>query len=517
MRFNELFENKIVENQSDAEAERAKTDLTQLGQAIESLPAEDSQTKTSVINRLKQISSAIQNFVVKATSQPVKEDKLDDSVAGLIETLKQQIQQVEDSDIDEATKAKFIIPIRQNLDQLTSQVQKLTKVKEKAVATAEEAKAFVQQVSSYLVTLGNKVQGYTEVEDLSSLTSAERKNVKSVAVNAQKFSNTLKQALFGKIVDIQEQGIKPNDIKVFLQACVNGEVIDMKQLIGNSTGNVRDFVREKHLRMFDIFVNQNIFSYSPGTTSGSIGPGEMALSMMGNPAEKGKTGDLLIDGKELEIKAGGAKGSGGRLNSKALTKPTTGWKVWSKNISQILQNAPDQPLTRIPNVKTGKTVTITNSMRGWDGNYKSASGKLGSAYNFLPTVMPLLNAEVLEPYSDKQQTEQLFLQSFKAMTGNWDKIQIQGTTAEDLVKDAVNADGTVEFTNMAKAWARIAYESYHLADGIEAIMFLRTDTLNFVIVDDGTDFIRNFGNLKVSGFVWNDDQQNPTPGFLPVQ
>jgi hypothetical protein len=103
----------------------------------------------------------------------------------------------------------------------------------------------------------------------------------------------------------------------------------MKALITNPTGNVRDFVVNNRVnnKMFDIFVNQDIFSYAPGTTSGGVGPGEMALSMMGNPAQKGKTGDLLIDGKEIEIKAGGQKGSGGRLNSKALTKPTTGWKI----------------------------------------------------------------------------------------------------------------------------------------------------------------------------------------------
>jgi hypothetical protein len=241
----------------------------------------------------------------------------------------------------------------------------------------------------------------------------------------------------------------------------------------------------------------------------------MALSMMGNPAEKGKTGDLLIDGKELEIKAGGASGSGGRLNSKALTKPTTGWKVWSENISQIMQNAPDEPLTRVTSQKTGATLTLTKSLKGWDGNFTSKEGKLGSAYNFLPTIVPLLNSEILAPYSDKQQTEKLFVESFKAMTGNWD--QIKNVNPDELIIDAVNADGTVDFIPMAKAWARVAYESYHLADGIEAIMFLRTDTLNYVIVDNGEDFINNFDKLKVSGFVWNDDQQNPTPGFLPAK
>ena len=43
------------------------------------------------------------------------------------------------------------------------------------------------------------------------------------AINAEKFK-TLKQALFGKIIDMQEDDdVQPADIKEFLQACVDGK------------------------------------------------------------------------------------------------------------------------------------------------------------------------------------------------------------------------------------------------------------------------------------------------------
>jgi hypothetical protein len=513
--------NELFENAPSLDSQKAINDLDTLETSIESLPdsPENDQTKKSVIARLKQLSDAVTSFVAKAAGQPqqangVSEDALDDSVAAIIDNLKQQITAIEQLDIDDAVKKQFIAPVRQNLDKLTSQVQKLTTVKNKAIKTADEAKAFVKEVSGYLVTLGNKVQDFTEVDNFDSLNSNERKKV----INAQKFTSTLKQALFGKVVEIQEEVINPNDIKAFLKNCVDGKVIDMKALITNPTGNVRDFVVNNRVnnKMFDIFVNQDIFSYAPGTTSGGVGPGEMALSMMGNPAQKGKTGDLLIDGKEIEIKAGGQKGSGGRLNSKELTKPTTGWKVWSKNISQILQNAPNEPLTRVTNAKSGATSTLTTSMRGWDGNakniQKSGKSKLGSQYNYGPGGIDNLNSEVLEPYSSQQQTSQMFIETFKSMTGNWDQIDVP---KDELINKAINADGTIDYNEMTKAWSRIAYESYRLSDGIQVIMFLRTDSLNFVIIDDGDDFINKFDSLKVSGFVWNDDQQNPTPGFLP--
>ena len=44
-------------------------------------------------------------------------------------------------------------------------------------------------------------------------------------------------------------------------------------------------------------------------------------------------------------------------------------------------------------------------------------------------------------------------------------------------------------------------------------MFINTDTRNFLIIKDGEDLINNWDGLKVTSFTWNDDQQNPTPGF----
>ena len=72
-------------------------------------------------------------------------------------------------------------------------------------------------------------------------------------------------------------------------------------LLRLSKGNIK-VVDPKYQKVFDVFVEENIFSYAPGTTSGAIGPGEMALSMMGNPAEKGKTGDLRIGEKKLKLR-----------------------------------------------------------------------------------------------------------------------------------------------------------------------------------------------------------------------
>jgi hypothetical protein len=47
-------------------------------------------------------------------------------------------------------------------------------------------------------------------------------------------------------------------------------------------------------------------------------------------------------------------------------------------------------------------------------------------------------------------------------------------------------------------------------------MFLRTDTLDYTIAEDGDDLVSKLGDTVImgAGFNWNDDQQTPTPGYI---
>ncbi len=545
MKFRELLVIKEAVEQSDLEAQKAIHDLDVIGSALSQLPPEKQNVKTSVANKLKQMSDSVAAFLAKAkiqhqeqpavpapvAKQPVQPapqpalkkpaqpapvesireaEEVDSSVLATIATLKEQIKAIEASNIDEKIKKEFITPMRKNLDQLTKQVEELKSARDVAIGKQKEAESFVKEVSSYLVALGNKVQGYQE-QDLGAMSSKERTLATKRAVNAAEFTKTLKQALFGKIVDIQsEANVDPKEIKEFLAACVKGDVINMLSVISTDRGNIKDHVNDKYSKLFNIFVEQNIFSYSPGKTSGAIGPGEMALSMMGNPAEKAKKGDLKIGDMELEIKASAS--TGGRLNSKSIAKATAGWEPWRKGIADILSAAPKNA-TIYTTDKKGVDVKIPlNKFDGNQYNVTKGKAKLGSKYNWNPTGLKLLNQEVLEPFSDFNKTYDLFHNTIKALVLNIDKIK----NADKLIATAINQDGTVDIEKMNKAYARIAYESYHLADGITSIMFLRTDTLDYTIIKDGNDLVKKLYKTVVmgAGFNWNDDQQTPTPGFI---
>jgi hypothetical protein len=87
----------------------------------------------------------------------------------------------------------------------------------------------------------------------------------------------------------------------------------------------------------------------------------------------------------------------------------------------------------------------------------------------------------------------------------------------ELIKASVNDDGTVVMKKMNIAYSKIAYASYHLADGITTVMLLRTDNLDYTIFKNADDLVDQMTTEQVmtgGGFNWNDDQQTPTPGYM---
>jgi hypothetical protein len=539
MRFYDFGKTIIHEAvESDLEAQKAIHDLDTIGVSLGNLPPEKENVKASVATKLKNLSASISAFLAKAkiqTVQPapqaqpaqpaqpapagmptesiVEAEAAGNAITATINTLKQQIKAVEASNIDEKIKKNFIKPFRQQLDALTKQVEELQLAKDDAVQKQQEAESFVKEVSVYLVALGNKVQGYQE-ENLEKMSSKEKTQAKKKAVNAAEFTKTLKQALFGKIVDIQEEAeASPIEIKQFLAACVKGDVINMLSVIGTDRGNIKDYVNPKYKKLFDIFVEQNIFSYSPGKTSGAIGPGEMALSMMGNPAEKAKKGDLKVGDVEVEIKASAS--TGGRLNSKSIAKATAGWDLWRKGIASIVATAPKNASIFTTDKKGARVKVPVNKFNGDQYNITQGKAKLGNKYNWNPKGFQALNEEVLEPYSNFDKTFELFHTTIKSLVLNFVSIK----NADKLIASAVEQDGTVDWMKMNKAYTKIAYESYHLADGITTIMFLRTDTLDYSIIKDGNDLVKKLGKTVTmgAGFNWNDDQQTPTPGYMAAK
>lgn len=530
------------------ETQHTLHDLEAISTSISQIPTEKVDAKMTLVSKLEKMAKDVTAFVSRVTNQaksapqpqqqeakanPQVQKKLysikdyeaaDARAEKAIKEIKDAVSSVAKLPIDDAQKEKIIADINKPLDQLVKEFEVVRAQRDQARSERDEAINFVKEVTGILVTLGNKVQGYTADADTSAMTSTARASYKKMAVNAEKFTKTLKQALFGKILDIQEgSDVTSEEIKDFLGACVNGDVINMLDVISRSEGNIKNHVNPKYQKVFDVFVEENIFSYSPGTTSGAIGPGEMALSMMGNPAEKGKKGDLKIGDEEVEIKAS-AK-TGGRFNSKAIAKATTGWSTWAKGINQIMQNAPEDATVSVTQKDGSEKLVPARKYNGNRYNVIKKKAKEGSKYNWNNSGFKALNIEVLQPYANKRETYELFESTIKALVQNYDKLSKEQAGNKhhkpfnpgELIADAINDDGTVDMKKMNIAYSKIAYSSYHLADGITTVMLLRTDNLNYVIFKDADDLVQQMGGDKIitgGGFNWNDDQQTPTPGYI---
>jgi len=564
MRWQE-FKHHLVEakQQEQIIVKKAESHLDALVDGAKQLPDTD-PVKQKVVNTLKQVNTSLVNFINKikgdVNAQPaqpamaedaspindqleIQKNAIYDAIAGFDElyavlTTPEQQKMLEEklSELDVVLYDAFIA--------LSKEHKSLKDALQVATGKAKEVEDFFRGLLPLLRQLGNKVNDYTELapEDLEAMSSTERKQAKSVAVNAGKFAQTLAEAMSGKVLKLLSEGSTTTDqIKDFLQACLDGRVINLEDMVKSNQGNIDDYVNPQYEDAYRMFVEENIFSYSPGATSGAIGPGELALAMLGDPANKAtEGGDLYIGSgknkKLYEIKAG--KGtSGGRMNSKKIVSATAGYPVWERGINKILRDAKAEGNIEISD-KKGKSQKIP--LQTYDGSTHNKTGKgwkKGSRYNFNPSGIMALNDDILVPYAAeaakntnqtaKDVTYTLFHDAFKSLIGNWDDIK----NADKVIYNAVNEDGTVDYNTMAKAYTSLAYKSYQLADKVNDILFIRTDTRHFAIIEGHDDFMDAIqfgkndkgkdiqtGRVQIgSGFTWNDDQQTPTPTYLSAK
>tara|TARA_B100000674_G_scaffold26477_1_gene18516 strand:+ start:3053 stop:4759 length:1707 start_codon:yes stop_codon:yes gene_type:complete len=565
MRWQEF---KLVENKQTEQfkIKKAETHLDALVDGTKDLP-DDDPIKDKIIKKLSGIDSAIQNFITKIKGEVAK--PTEPAVTEDVSTKNDELEAVKQrlfARINELDELYDHIPteegkalLEQNIANLDRDLYEafllMSKERKELIAKlniatekANEVENFFKGLLPLLRRLGNKVNDYTELtpEELEAMTGTERSRAKKRAVNAGKFAQTLAEAMSGKVLKLLSEGKTDTaKIKSFLNACLDGKVIKLDDMIKMNQGNIDDYVNQTFEQDYQNFVKENIFSYNPGATSGAIGPGELALAMLGDPASKATSGgDLFIgkgaDRKLYEIKAG--KGtSGGRMNSKEIVSATAGYPIWEKEINKILRDANAEGTVDYTN-KDGEAIQLP--LQQYDGSTfnKRETGKgnwkKGSNYNFNQSGIDKLNNDILIPYakaaaenrepkmSARGVTHQLFHEPFKILIGNHEQIP----DFSNIIYNAIKDDGTVEYTDMAKAYTSLAYKSYQLADKVKDILFIRTDTRHFAIIADHDDFQNALqdttdeqGNVikaRVvigSGFTWNDDQQTPTPTYLSAK
>ena len=394
----------------------------------------------------------------------------------------------------------------------------------------EESIVLMQKLSEKLGELAAKAQKHTELkpDEITNLKYKDRQKY----IKAHEFVGVMTDFLTGFFTKhvygdpkVDKQ-FTTEKIIAFIDAAINGNVLDMDRLVAVDVGEMDTFVNDTYKPIWEAIIHRFMNWQPTRGGSGAIGPGEMAIAMLGNPAEKAQVGDINVGGEMYEIKAGNT--SGGRMNSKAVQSGTAGWNVengWTEGIEKIVKPF-EKGNWDLPEGAADP--------KKYSANEKSDTGKLASKYNMNDKGIKRLNNEVLGPYSNYKKTVKILYSTIKLIIQNLKEID----NWEDIIKGMVRYDssnrylnGTLDLENdkFFKNYTYLLYESYKIAD-VESklgkgaplnIMFINTNPKNhvpFSIVRSGEEILNRYGKSggydRMGGFNWNDDQQKASPQYV---
>ena len=132
----------------------------------------------------------------------------------------------------------------------------------------------------------------------------------------------------------KDYNITIKDVDQFLDEAYKGTVINNQELVARDSGLIDDFVNDSSRKVYDAIAGPVVKLKPPASGGANIGPGELALAMLGNPAAKADKGDIQVGDDMYEVKAG-AGSVGGRFNSDKVTTALGGWKAWDKGLEEI--------------------------------------------------------------------------------------------------------------------------------------------------------------------------------------
>jgi hypothetical protein len=387
------------------------------------------------------------------------------------------------------------------IDELSAYIDEICKVVKKCdpivkpfkdkinLLRVQAAKSLASAVQTGKETRDVEIQAFfsgleEQLRILAAKAAPDPKILKEIVI---RFKSSFSDAI------LRDRKITQEDFKDFLNDAISGKVIDMSSLVKSDKGNIENFISDpKHKEIFEI-IKDDVFGYIPGGTGANMGPGEVALTMFGNPIRKGEIGDLDIDGVMYEVKGGRTKGKesgyGGRLNGKQVQKPTSGFV--------LINNFFKKYLPSIDPVGLGKT------------------GKKVSRFNWNTKGLGVLNDVVSLAVKKKEKRElllkELMLTLWAGLINNRDEIK----NFQERVYSMVNDQGLVDIEKAIKISTELLYESYAISDGqvirgkpVFNIIILNAGTLNYQIIRSSKDISKV---RIVGGISWTDANSSTSP------
>ena len=325
----------------------------------------------------------------------------------------------------------------------------------------------------------------------------------------KKLTNEVKQELLDVITDmfsrplgaaetIADRNRRQKSLSNFMLKCIDG-IVDFPALLEAKRGNVLLDVSVEEQEVIDMI--GNLLLAKPSSTAGNWGPGELGLAILGNPVEKGKTGDLLVNGKDIELKASQNPEKGGRLGTVALNKGDQGYSTYERALKSLFASAgyksgdldfslkkkDEVTETRVKKIKEPKKSILPSNNVGVyideKGNEKdikwTSFGRTFIENALNPKIKDRVGIETTKDFLKIVATSCLVERYKKKAGGDWDT---------SFVEDCVESDGTISYDAFATGYAKMLYDLYQTVDGKGEIMVLNPKTGSYYVMLSSEDF-----------------------------
>ena len=373
-------------------------------------------------------------------------------------------------------------------------------LKQKAVSDSEaEAKKVTDSIKGLIYKLVQKVTGF----DDAKYTEPEAKSFEAT------------KSLFEKVFEkhIEKKDVPTEAIIEFIKDSVEGQVLDMASLVKQRSGKLRDFVKPKYQKVYDVLFN-DLQQIVPGTTGGAIGPSELALAAIGNPSQKKRGGgDLQVGDEEYEVKSGflglgKRSGDGGRINANNIPKGSTAVGLMDRLFKQYGINEADIKKYLSPKFKPFSITTTT--LKAWNQTFNDKKIKKPLVKKFLIDIVRMLGGN---PNILKDKSPVVDVTDPTNSTSPRENI-------EKLIPGAMTMpDGSAGFNYMGMAKLISYAQMYSYAkEGNGNVLAINKANNTFAVTKGAEDFVQQIGKtmMPAKGLSITQDPQTASFSFTAV-
>ena len=269
-----------------------------------------------------------------------------------------------------------------------------------------------------------------------------------------------------------------------------GGVIKTKDMLRAGAGSIDKLMTESNPTLDYIKKNLITFRVQPSTTAVNTGDGEAFFLILGSGIAKLGAGDLNVLGREVEVKAQGArlKGFGGNGDG------ATYWTKFNKDLMSLIKLTGVKELyqeTSRPPSKKNPTGTPGVDIRSEPlhfsaGNLAALSAVLAATKPGAAKVKAILSDALVHIY--RKATPEMI----------------------NRVLSTINSDGSFDVEEFRKQWFLLTYDYYMATSkdpktgvGFDGILFIHQPSFSYSYIKNAKQIDTNWDNFELSPGLYN--------------